>query len=132
MVIPHQIQIVAALGAPLIYTAIIWLYLTCGFKEASLRKIHTSPFRNSTHPHRFSVLSQDEMILKAETLKRFSHKILQWQILDLVAQDCNPNAQKVESEDWEFKDSLGDSGFSRGGISSAIQDSASPGTCCCG
>lgn len=27
--------------------------------------------------------------------------------LDAVAQDCNPSTQKVESEDWEFKDSLG-------------------------
>lgn len=114
MAIPHWIQVIAALCALLIYAATIFHYLTCGFKDADLRKIQTSPLRNSTHPHEFSVLSQGEIILHPGG--RDSSMIFPQSPtvtinirdkLDAVAQDGNPSTQKVESEDWEFKDSLG-------------------------
>lgn len=61
-------------------------HLTCGFKDANLRKIQTSPLRNSTHPHEFSVLSQGEIILQAETPTWFFHKVLQWQKIPEINQ----------------------------------------------
>lgn len=87
-------------------------HLTSGFKDANLRKIRISPSRNGIHPHEFSVLSQGEIILQAETPTWFFHKVLQWQKNtrdkpDTVAPDCNLRTQKVEPEVWQFKDSLG-------------------------
>lgn len=61
-------------------------HLTSGFKDANLRKTQTPSLRNSIHPHAFSVLSQGEIILQAETPTWFFHKVLQWQKIPEINQ----------------------------------------------